>query len=303
MASQRPAAASSRVVCSSSSTIPERANLKEGSPEGVYLSLTPGNPLQWSGVLFVRGGPYAPAVLRFVISFPSTYPDSPPLITFLTDIFHPLVTPLTTYTYTIGSLDSDTVSATDEERLPPGGFGLSNTFPHWFLSREQSKTLSANSSRNVSGSDNGDHASDGGSVLSQSPRIGPLSDHGQTRFSIFEVLEYMKRAFDDEAILDRLPAEAAANPGAWKAWQAHRLHAMNSSGLRQVSKDQSSVTRKQDMHGMLKQATHPDGWSWDGVWEQRAKKGIDASISNQALFGSSGEDDIVGFIHTEEDVC
>lgn len=38
-------------------------------------------------------------------------------------------------------------------------------------------------------------------------------------------------------------------------------------------------------------------WSWDGVWEERVRKGIDASISESTLYGggSGGLDDLVGF--------
>lgn len=73
-------------------------------------------------------------------------------MTFTTDIFHPLLVPLTTYTFTTGSDDAtDTVSATDEERLPPGGFSLRHGFPHWFGRAKKSAANSAASSRNVSG--------------------------------------------------------------------------------------------------------------------------------------------------------
>src|SRR3989337_2223388 len=34
--------------------------------------------------------------------------------------------------YTTDIQDSGTVSATDEERLPPGGFSLRHGFPEWF---------------------------------------------------------------------------------------------------------------------------------------------------------------------------
>jgi len=59
--------------------------------------------------------------------------------------------PLTTYTFTTGSSSEDPVSATDEERLPPGGFSLRHGFPHWFGRAKRSTTSSVSSSRNVSG--------------------------------------------------------------------------------------------------------------------------------------------------------
>src|SRR5699024_3148272 len=93
----------------------------------------------------------------------------PPLVTFTTDIFHPLLVPLTTYTFTTGSDDAtDTVSATDEERLPPGGFSLRHGFPHWFGRAKKSAANSATSSRNVSGN-------------SPSPRAAPDTPSGKDR--------------------------------------------------------------------------------------------------------------------------
>ncbi|KAL8656838.1 MAG: hypothetical protein Q9226_002510 [Calogaya cf. arnoldii] len=150
------------------------------------MSLTPGKPTQWSGVLFVRKGPYAPAVLRFQLFFPAGYPDLPPLITFITDIFHPLVTPVT---HGANTPESGAKSAADEQPLPPGAFGLTDGFPHWF----------------------------GGSERNQLP-----AEHMSPRASIAHVLDYVKSSFDDSEVLNRLPAEAATNPGAWKAWQAYR---------------------------------------------------------------------------------
>jgi hypothetical protein len=105
--------------------------------------------------LRISPGPYASAILRLQIRFPSIYPDLPPLVTFSTDIFHPLLVPLTTYTFTTGSADTDPVSATDDERLPPGGFSLRHGFPHWFGRAKRSASNSAASSRNVSGSSSG----------------------------------------------------------------------------------------------------------------------------------------------------
>lgn len=91
----------------------------------------------------------------------------------------------------------------------------------------------------------------------------------------------MKRAFDDEAALDTLPLEAAGNSGAWKAWRAYR----RSKG---VEVDDATVselgTRQQDE------------WSWDGVWEERVRKGIDASIAESTLYGGAGgADELVSF--------
>ncbi|KAJ5786743.1 uncharacterized protein N7503_011955 [Penicillium pulvis] len=64
----------------------EFSSLRHAAPLGVYVSLAPGDPTLWSGVIFVRSGPYASAILRFQIRFPDIYPDLPPLVTFATDL-------------------------------------------------------------------------------------------------------------------------------------------------------------------------------------------------------------------------
>ncbi|KAK0514675.1 hypothetical protein JMJ35_003292 [Cladonia borealis] len=289
-------------------TLLEYASLKETCPEGIYLSLKPGSPAQWSGVLFVRKGPYAPAILRFHISFPTDYPTLPPSITFISDIFHPLVAPLTTYTYTTGSSNSDTVSATDEERLPPGGFSLRHGFPHWFGRAHKSATSSTESSRNVSithdetrkfGEDAymvpppEDLSSRGSSQGLRSPLIRPSRSLPQTLgsqlqpISIVGVLQYLKRSFDDEGALDTLPLEAAGNSGAWKAWRAYR---------RSNNPDASTLNLEA---GMKQQ----DEWSWDGVWEMRVRKGIDASIAESTLYGGvTGGDHLIRFVDMDDDL-
>lgn len=50
-------------------------------------------------------------------------------------------------------------------------------------------------------------------VSSVRTRPRPAIQSGQL-VTIIEVLEYMKRAFDDETVLDTLPLEAAGNSGA-----------------------------------------------------------------------------------------
>lgn len=257
-------------------------------------------------------GPYAPAILRFQVSFPSNYPVVPPLITFRSDIFHPLVTPLTTYTYTTGSLSSDPVSATDEERLPPGGFSLRFGFPHWFERAEKTIVASSASSRNASGShNNSSHAYVGLGIHSlqdssqsqmtqvqrlQTPsvRSQAMRDPSGIRTSIIEILEYLKSSFDDETMLDALPIEASGNPGAWNAWQAYRRYSLNDLQMK-IASSNSARSSKQDADStVVSNRKQPEEWSWDGVWEERVKKGIDASISDSVLYGNpGGGDDLV----------
>ena len=100
------------------------------------------------------------------------------------------------------------------------------------------------------------------------------------RSKIIEVLEYMKRAFDDETTLDTLPLEGAGNSGAWKAWRAYR-------------KSNETDNKLLDSVPSL---SRQDEWSWDGVWEARVRKGIDASNAESTLYGGSGSgDDLVSF--------
>lgn len=237
-------------------------------------------------------GPYSPAILRFQMMFPPDYPILPPVINFISDIFHPLVTPLTTYTYTTGSTSSDTVSATDEERLPPGGFSLGHGFPQWF-GRDSRKPFSPLGSSRHSSLDCLDPKTREGDVgqsafaegsnpvgassepasPAQTHMLAPLSSGLQAASpvaGVLDVLRYIKHTFSDESALDNLPLEAAGNAGAWKAWRAYR--AGKGASLAPAS---SASERSQ-----------PDEWNWDGVWEQRVRRGIDSSISDSVLFGS-----------------
>lgn len=277
--------------------------MRSTCPDGLYMSLTPGKPTQWAGVLFVRKGslsakvrlgcvltiltcigPYAPAVLRFHVSFPPGYPDLPPMITFITDIFHPLVTPVTSYS--ASTPDSGAKSAADEQRLPPGAFGLADAFPPWFGASERSTTISIPSSHNaVVQAEPSEH----GKLPSTTSEVQSSAEQVPPRPSMASVLNYLKRSFDDSDVLNRLPAEAATNPGAWKAWQAYRVSIEVTS-----SAQTDTVQDKHKSQSLKSQARHPDDWSWEGVWERRVRKGVDASISDQVLFGASGGDEMVG---------
>ncbi|KAG8528130.1 uncharacterized protein KY384_007046 [Bacidia gigantensis] len=282
-------------IDSNSDLIELSASLKQNCPDGVYISLKPGNPLQWSGVLFARSGPYAPAILRFQIHFPHEYPHLPPTINFTTDVFHPLITPLTTYTYTTGSVGSDTVSATDDERLPPGSFSLRFGFPNWFGRDKRIGAVLGNSSQISSGNQSQQDSIRGSPVLrpslktpSETSKVESLTSNSTfelachtasraAKSTMFNVLNYIRRSFDEQSFLDEVPLESAGNAGAWKAWRAHRA----SSGI--VFGHQSSTEH-----------THKDGeeWDWNGVWEDRVRKGIESSVADATLYGGSNTDDL-----------
>lgn len=195
--------------------------------------------------------------------------------------------------YTTDIQEGGTVSATDEERLPPGGFSLRHGFPGWFgrgsksrlpagqpamaqtpprtsraLSRgPDSNTSTPNSkiaaSPESSAGRGGGTGGSPGSTASQS-----YMDVHKVEISTFEVLSYIRSTFDDETVLDSVPLEAAGNPGAWHAWRTHR-------GYHALPEGDPSARK-------------PGEWNWEGVWEERVKKGITASLSEQVLFGGQG---------------
>lgn len=235
-------------------------------------------------------GPYAPAVLRFQISFPPTYPTLPPLVTFSTDAFHPLLTPLTTYTYTTGSSDTDTVSATDEERLPPGGFSLRHGFPHWFGRARRSQP----NSRDVSGSTIGSPAQSSTPIPSDLLNA-PTNSAGAppADVSIVKILDYIRSTFNDESVLDALPLEAAANPGAYHAWRTFRGPILQARQSVSASPSLEPTEGKPAESSTLGRNRRPGDWNWEGVWEDRVKKAIKASLSESVLFGAAAREDIV----------
>ncbi|KAF8450695.1 ubiquitin-conjugating enzyme/RWD-like protein [Boletus edulis BED1] len=74
----------------------EYASLRHGKhcPTGIYVTPSTESVLIWDAVLFVHKGEpgdYAGSVLKFVVTFPDNYPDRPPTVRFVTDVFHPLV--------------------------------------------------------------------------------------------------------------------------------------------------------------------------------------------------------------------
>lgn len=112
---------------------------------------------------------------------------------------------------------------------------------------------------------------------SRNPGTKSFMDVHKREILTFEVLSYMGSSFDDENLLDSVPLEAAGNPGAWHAWRTHRgYHALPEG---------DPAARK------------PGEWNWEGVWEERVKKNIAASLSEPVLYGGAGAgDDTVNFL-------
>ncbi|MCJ1390271.1 hypothetical protein MMC18_003129 [Xylographa bjoerkii] len=287
----------------------EFASLKRACPAGIYVSLTPGNPSTWSGVFFARNGPYVPAILRFEVTFPAYYPRLPPLIVFKSDIFHPLVTPLTTYTYTASSSVSDAAAGTsDQERLPPGGFSLKHAFPDWFgqttpsnstplsegnlstsFERRSEPDCDSDEHRNAEPTQNtrGAHDTDSRAGKPQS-----LSQRREVP-TMAAILHYMKSSFEDEKLLDSLPLESAVCSGAWHAWLAYRGKAEQDFLLvRQDELLETQVAQQEKPSMVPKPAKPVNHWNWDGVWMNRVRTCIEASISEPILYANDGDDPI-----------
>jgi hypothetical protein len=231
-------------------------------------------------------GPYAPAVLRFQISFPPDYPVLPPLVTFSTDVFHPLLTPLTTYTYTTGSLDTDTVSATDDERLPPGGFSLRHGFPQWFGRARRSEASSRDVSASTIGSPVGYTAPNSSTFGAGTPDAKDIS--------IVKILDYIRSTFSEESVLDSLTLEAAANPGAFHAWRTYRAPVLQVQQPPISDLELPSPAQAEDVTA-LGRNRRPGEWNWEGVWEDRVRKAIKTSLSEPVLFAA---EDIVSLSWT-----
>ncbi|PMB70554.1 Protein crossbronx [Beauveria bassiana] len=288
----------------------EFTGLKQACPSGVFVTLTPDDSTVWSAVLFVRdgntasfhsmsemgaltiAGPYAPAILRFQILFPDSYPRRAPMIIFATDIFHPLITPLTTYMYTTDIQENGTVSATDDERLPPGGFSLRHGFPEWFgrVRRSAEANLSAPTSPIIEQTHtfaSPDPSAAGGA--------GPsYMQTNRAVVSIYQILKYIKSTFDKPEVLDAVPLDAAGNPGAWHAWRTHRRkqQAKQGEAEKQGSVGGPATPSPKKPAGDKKPVNQavprkPGEWNWDGVWEDRVKKGVATSLSEPVLYGGT----------------
>jgi hypothetical protein len=230
---------------------------------------------------FRLAGPYEGAILRFQISFPDTYPAVPPLIIFSSDVFHPLVVPLTTYTFSVSAVDaSATVSASDEDRLPPGAFSLRHGFREWFSSASFTDQKRDAAGATVLDTGRPVTPSDAAAGLNGAAEDNESSQEPPDRKSpILAILQHLQDAFENESLLDELPLEAVGDPSAWHAWRAHR-------GLPRRQRDQGSP----ELNGQdapPSSPKHPGEWKWDGVWESRVRNGIEASISEAALFSNT----------------
>ena len=223
-------------------------------------------------------GPYTNAILRFQIAFPDDYPDHPPVITFLQDVFHPLVTPLTTYTHSTRERGG-TISAADEEKLPPGGLVLKEGFPEWFAD------VSAETGKKDEDEQAASEADEAAAATHDAPP------------HIAQVLQYLRLVFSAPEITDGVPLSSAANPSAWHAWRSHRAKVLGEnraqSPAQSLNADASSDGSLSPRAAQPGGARRPGEWNWSGVWEDRVRKVIAASRAEGTLFGGGGTGDVV----------
>ncbi|KAH8173043.1 ubiquitin-conjugating enzyme [Sarocladium implicatum] len=236
-------------------------------------------------------------------------------------MFHPLITPLTTYMYTTDIQDNGTVSATDAERLPPGGFSLRHGFPEWF-GRGRKSTAAKKAADLASAT-----------PRPQQPQSAPTSESRsagssatepsymrtkQKAISMYEVLRYVRSTFDTESALDSLPLDAAGNPNAWHAWRTHRKKLGKLPAEPAPSEQNGTTTTEKETAPTVadpkppvaapaqaqQQVRDPSEWNWDGVWELRVRKAIAASLSEPVLYGgamSGAGDDVIRFSPMDEE--
>lgn len=213
-------------------------------------------------------------------------------MTFLSDVFHPLVTPLTTYSYITRDAGGETVSAADRDRLQPGGLSLRHGFPEWFDGGRgglsEGDVQPANDERRK------DNAASMAKALSSTSQP-PLT---------VEVLQYIRVIFDTEAVVDSVPLEAAVNPGAWHAWRSYRSRSVGGRSSPAVNLPSSPSDTTSERSTSPRQqpggARKPAEWNWQGVWEDRVKKSVQASISEPMLFASDN-DDVITFSKMDAD--
>lgn len=194
-------------------------------------------------------------------------------------------------------------STTERPRLPPGGFSLEHGFPEWFGGERRRRgvspsAMSTKSARSTSGK----------------PAAPPkdLPRYMQTdrkTISTYSLLKYIRNAFDKAEILDAVPLSAAGNPGAWHAWRTHRRKqgkvfddkkkkrmSRISDGQPKEGGSEQGDAVVSDAKSIASQSTtrEPGDWNWDGVWEDRVKKGVASTLTESVLYGASGiSDDMV----------
>ena len=123
---------------------------------------------------------------------------------------------------------------------------------------------------------------------------------------MIDVLRYVRSVFDSEEVLDSIPSSAAANLGAWHAWQAHR--AKGRSKIRPpptVNLDQGATggaeagdttfeSLQPETNQNVSEEEFHGQWNWAGVWEDRVRRNIENAMADAVLYGrAEGRNDVV----------
>ncbi|KAK0486954.1 UBC-like protein [Armillaria luteobubalina] len=71
----------------------EYASLRHRShcPLGIYVVPSKESLFIWDAIFFVHQGYYADGIFKFRLLFPPNYPERPPTVQFITEMFHPLI--------------------------------------------------------------------------------------------------------------------------------------------------------------------------------------------------------------------
>jgi hypothetical protein len=197
--------------------------------------------------------------------------------------------------YTSSEDDSNGVVVLEDEKLPPGGFSLRHGFPSWFK-RTRTKADSSGERDPAQTSENNSANSQAtpAALSSISSTSRDMADP-EDGITVYELLRYIRSTFDDATVLDDVPIEAAGNSGAWRAWKAHREHEAQVAKVKRLSGLGGNTSSPSKRNLVPKAARKPGEWNWEGVWEVRAKKGIDLSVSEASLYGNStSNDELVG---------
>ena len=141
------------------------------------------------------------------------------------------------------------------------------------------------------------------SAASSSASVPRYARTAGREVSTYEVLRYIRSTFDDEDVLDSVPLEAAGNPGAWHAWRTHRrLVVAGRAALPGGGGESAAGGEGGARAGTVPVAPaaaasattrRPGEWNWEGVWEERVKRGVAASLSEGVLYGNAGTADEV----------
>lgn len=254
----------------------------------------------------MRNGIYAPAILRFRINFPNEYPEVPPVVVFETDIFHPLLVPLTTYSYVSNNTETSAKNSNVryELLLPPGGFslhGMSSQIEGQFCNDIMSHVETSNKQNNITSNNFADTepATSRNVALSDVSLLSSASQLSKKRprYAVAKVLYYIKVAFSSHYFLDSVLLDDAVNPGAFFAWRSHRLSTAPDDYNSCQEKAKKSASSQFPKTARTSKGNSPNMWSgqwnWDGVWKDRVHKAVQASIADSILFGSARTDDLV----------